>query len=477
LFPQQISDVHPLLTWIQLIVSIGNAEVLRYGVELIEVESAISILDLRVKPFVEGVVPGVFFPFCPLIWCDLHCALQPQPKTSFKADSSKKSIGRQPLLRFRHALIAFQQFLHIDAEGGGDLVEHEDAEVLLAVFDLRQIGPVDLGTESQLLLREALSLPQSPNIRADDGAQIHAPASLAIANICLLAIAYKTAISTWICFFGGRKMASVFIATAFFVGFAWKMVAYATAFALLTYFIVKIVWADERKSLARGAPWAVWFAVLAYHLFPIAFVKAHSLSSAYWQAAILGGFLVLAMAGLCFLMIRSNRGWLRAASVIATLVVIALIGYLPFGGQSAAQVDKARMYASTALYMLARKGDVDRIRELVRQGAEMDSSFMMLQPLYGAVLARQLDAARVLLDLGADVNSTNGPAQRSPLHQAVLHGNIPMIQLLLSRGASVAAMTTHGRTPLEYAVNPPAPLSKPENGEEIAAILRKAGAK
>jgi hypothetical protein len=72
---------------------------------------------------------------------------------------------------------------------------------------------------------------------------------------------------------------------------------------------------------------------------------------------------------------------------------------------------------------------------------------------------------------------TNGPAQRSPLHQAVLHGNIPMIQLLLSRGANVAATTTHGRTPLDYAINPPAPLSKPDNSEEIADILKKAGAK
>jgi hypothetical protein len=50
-----------------------------------------------------------------------------------------------------------------------------------------------------------------------------------------------------------------------------------------------------------------------------------------------------------------------------------------------------------------------------------------------------------------------------------------MIKLLLSRGANVNATTTHGRTPLNYAVNPPAPLTKPANSEEIAAILREAG--
>jgi hypothetical protein len=52
-----------------------------------------------------------------------------------------------------------------------------------------------------------------------------------------------------------------------------------------------------------------------------------------------------------------------------------------------------------------------------------------------------------------------------------------MIKLLLSRGANVKATTTNGRTPLDYAVDPPAPLTKPEHSEEIAAILREAGAK
>jgi ankyrin repeat protein len=52
-----------------------------------------------------------------------------------------------------------------------------------------------------------------------------------------------------------------------------------------------------------------------------------------------------------------------------------------------------------------------------------------------------------------------------------------MIELLLERGADVNATTTHGRTPLDYAVNPPLPLTKPENSEEIAAILKRAGGK
>jgi hypothetical protein len=73
--------------------------------------------------------------------------------------------------------------------------------------------------------------------------------------------------------------------------------------------------------------------------------------------------------------------------------------------------------------------------------------------------------------------AVNRPTKRSLLHQAVLNGDIQMIKLLLSRGANVAAATAHGRTLLDYAINPPAPLTKPANSEEIAAILKTAGAK
>jgi ankyrin repeat protein len=131
---------------------------------------------------------------------------------------------------------------------------------------------------------------------------------------------------------------------------------------------------------------------------------------------------------------------------------------------------------AVSLYAAAQRGDVVKLGDLVSRGADVNVNFLGLSPLYGAVIERQFDAAVFLLDFGADVNSANGPARRSPLHQAVLNGDVGVIKLLLSRGANVNATTTHGRTPLDYAVDPPAPLTKPANSEEIAAILRDTGA-
>jgi hypothetical protein len=93
LFPEQISNVHPLLSRVQLIVSSKNAEALREGVELIEVESTVRVSDLRVKPPVKGVVLRVLFPFCPLIWCDLHCAPPAPAEDIFQSGFEQKVDG------------------------------------------------------------------------------------------------------------------------------------------------------------------------------------------------------------------------------------------------------------------------------------------------------------------------------------------------------------------------------------------------
>jgi hypothetical protein len=75
-------------------------------------------------------------------------------------------------------------------------------------------------------------------------------------------------------------MGTTFLTAVFLVGFAWKMVVSATAFAVLSYAMARIWWKPETK-LPRGIGWGVWFAVLAYHLFPVAFVKAFSLGGTY----------------------------------------------------------------------------------------------------------------------------------------------------------------------------------------------------
>lgn len=72
-------------------------------------------------------------------------------------------------------------------------------------------------------------------------------------------------------------------------------------------------------------------------------------------------------------------------------------------------------------------------------------------PLHLAVSWGDLDAARVLLDAGADPNAP-GHFNETPLHHAVIVRNSKkMIELLLSRGASRDARTTEGSTALDIA--------------------------
>ena len=78
------------------------------------------------------------------------------------------------------------------------------------------------------------------------------------------------------------------------------------------------------------------------------------------------------------------------------------------------------------------------MRLLVERGAPLDavarSPFAEVPPLGTAAFARRLDAARALLDAGADPNG-RGARGFTPLQTAAQNGDVPMVELLLERGA------------------------------------------
>jgi hypothetical protein len=57
-----------------------------------------------------------------------------------------------------------------------------------------------------------------------------------------------------------------------------------------------------------------------------------------------------------------------------------------------------------------------------------------------------------LIEDGVDINQKDPGAGASPLHYAVMKGKLPIIELLISRGADVASRTRTGTTPLHTAV-------------------------
>jgi len=84
------------------------------------------------------------------------------------------------------------------------------------------------------------------------------------------------------------------------------------------------------------------------------------------------------------------------------------------------------------------------------------------QPLIWAARRKQLAAAKLLLDAGANVNAPSPWSNSTALHHAAGAGDIEMCTLLLNRGANVRATTEQKTTPLHSAMyrNENAPVVK-----------------
>jgi ankyrin repeat protein len=114
----------------------------------------------------------------------------------------------------------------------------------------------------------------------------------------------------------------------------------------------------------------------------------------------------------------------------------------------------------------AMAASLGRTAELVRlleraSAAERQEAFGL------AVINRQVEAARVCLDAGADVNAFLPVHKHSvPLHQAAINNDIAMLRLLCERGAELNVHDTlWNATPLNWAVH--------NKKTEVEAYLRE----
>ena len=162
-----------------------------------------------------------------------------------------------------------------------------------------------------------------------------------------------------------------------------------------------------------------------------------------------------------------------------------------------AEVDRACEDGRTPLYIACQQGHVDVARLLLERGAVVDSSALcegdtveakyrgrryypgkisrdcgegkydiayddgdrergvearlirklLLSPLYIACKNGHVDAARLLLDIGAEVNWANKNGH-TPLFVACEHGHIDAARLLLEKGAEKKRASKNGETPL-----------------------------
>ena len=97
-----------------------------------------------------------------------------------------------------------------------------------------------------------------------------------------------------------------------------------------------------------------------------------------------------------------------------------------------------------------------------------------MTPLLFAARDGLLDAAKILVEAGADVNKAD-PNGITPLLMAITNGQLPVAQLLVDRGANVRSADWYGRTPIWAAVeirNLDLRSNASENGVDREAALR-----
>jgi ankyrin len=114
------------------------------------------------------------------------------------------------------------------------------------------------------------------------------------------------------------------------------------------------------------------------------------------------------------------------------------------------------------------------VRSGVPEEGEQGPTTGGMTPLLFAARDGAPDAARALIDAGANLNAAD-PNDMTPLMMAITNGQIPVAQLLVDRGADVRAADWYGRTPLWAAVeirNLDLRSGATENGVDRDAALR-----
>jgi uncharacterized protein len=119
----------------------------------------------------------------------------------------------------------------------------------------------------------------------------------------------------------------------------------------------------------------------------------------------------------------------------------------------------------TALHFACFFGQPKAAKLLIDRGTAVDAvatNPTKVMPLHSAASARNLEAARLLLEHGAPVNARQQGGW-VPIHAAAQNGDRLMVELLLKHGADTALTNDQGKTP--------SMVAKEKGHEEIAALL------
>lgn len=146
---------------------------------------------------------------------------------------------------------------------------------------------------------------------------------------------------------------------------------------------------------------------------------------------------------------------------------------------NAADPDTGMTPLAVAMHIKNRKKQLSMIEMLTGAGANPDITVLGIPLISSAVMTRNTDLVKVLIDAGADVNVTNDKGV-TPVMMAVSSNNVEMTQLLVGAGADLnksmkespkgsgSKGTGKGRTAMD--------IADMKGNEEIKDELRKGGA-
>jgi len=126
----------------------------------------------------------------------------------------------------------------------------------------------------------------------------------------------------------------------------------------------------------------------------------------------------------------------------------------------------------TPLHFAAMGGHVDAARSLLDAGADANAMsrnrFVKVRPLHTAaaleIATGNPELVRLLIENGADVNGRSEDGGFTPLHNAAGSGAAELVRILLEAGADPTATTDDGRTPGDLAKT-----------EDVCALLETPG--
>ncbi|KAJ3278534.1 Ankyrin repeat domain-containing protein 39 [Borealophlyctis nickersoniae] len=111
--------------------------------------------------------------------------------------------------------------------------------------------------------------------------------------------------------------------------------------------------------------------------------------------------------------------------------------------------DLTELQFERSLHGGAHRGDLERVRALLKKSNVDDRDTVGYTALHYASRQGHQDVCKALMDAGADPNARTKGLQTTPLHRAALADHVAIISMLLKNRADPTLRDSDGRTALD----------------------------